>query len=248
MYLIIVKFMRNAKTSPRYKACNRYNVDYTGNIFLYGKKNLRYIRWSILRRQRRERMRNRSLGDRVLPSPYSTMGFRTRKRRGRRTAYFYKFLYKQRLCRFYANIKLYQFKHLIWNLETRRWPYLSSFLSTLEYRLDSILCRANLLSDFRVARQYIRHFGVLLNGVRYHKVGICGRIGDSITFDKAHRFNLQFNYKKRYTRKTIIINNPPYLEINYKTLSIILLGVKSVLDVYYPFKVEIGSVMSLYEH
>ena len=160
--------------------------------------------------------------------------FQKKKRRFRSKEYFT--LFKLRV--FYGNLKATSFRPLL-NTKARNqniWAGSTPFL--LESRLDILLYRTNLFKSIFFVKQFIRHKGVLVNGLCLNQTNAQVNIGDivSIPFNLYHEF-YNFFFKRLQSNK-VLTNYPGYVEMNYKIGSLTLLRLPRGGEIAYPFKVS----------
>lgn len=132
---------------------------------------------------------------------------------------------------------------------------LRKFYQLLENRLDSIVFRMNLAISPSSNRQKISHLNYLINGVPSKSCSQQIKFFDVISV-KDVKFNfyllyfrlqkvLKFIKKKkkllnRFTKTmrmgSIFLNNPAYIEVNYRIFSCMIIFVPKIKHLYYPFK------------
>ena len=122
-----------------------------------------------------------------------------------------------------------------------------ALLLNLETRLDVILVRANLFSTLYAARQWIIHRKICVNSkiVNYPSFNISNGDIINIPFARSaarHQYRqvIQTSIKKNSENgsevATLNLGNTTHLEINYKTLSVILLYEPSQVKI--PYKID----------
>lgn len=129
-----------------------------------------------------------------------------------------KLFYKKQRFKSYLNLKDYQLKNYIKNLKKKKF-YLFDFFYFLEYRLDTILYRVFFFQNYKVVRQFIRNYGVYVNGKLVKNYNYIARIGDLIQLSK----NLASLKMLMYLmNQFFLVPFPKYFEVNYNILSIVV--------------------------
>lgn len=139
---------------------------------------------------------------------------------------------KQSLRLFYSNIKEYSFRYCVKVSLVSSCITIDKLISIVESRLDSTLYRSCFVSSFQEARQIINHGFVRVNGL---KTLFCGKKlnkGDIIKLDNKS-FNRDVFLNIVFSRSL-----PNHLELNLDNLTIIFLWDVSLINVYYPLRVE----------
>jgi len=151
-----------------------------------------------------------------------------------KTTYGILLLNRQRLRKFYGNIKLKQFKKILKkSKKLNPNSKLNSFVYLLETRLDIILYRLNITTSIFHARQLILHNHILVNKniINFPNYNI--QFNDIITIKHTLKYKIIKNLYKLLDTKTFI-PLPNYIEINYKTLEFIFLKKINYNEVFYP--------------
>lgn len=120
------------------------------------------------------------------------------------------------------------------------------FLSKLETRLDTILFRSHFLHSFRHIRQVISHGKVFVNGNKMVNYGYLVKPGDVITIEtKIH--SLVKNHLVETKFQGLV---PCYLQISYKTLTIIMVQEINIsyLSHLFPFWVNLKNIFYNYSY
>lgn len=160
--------------------------------------------------------------------------FKKNIRRFRSKEYFNLF----KLSVFYGNIKTKSFKPFLHTTakNQRIWAGSTPFL--LESRLDILLYRTNLFKSIFFVKQFVKHQGVLVNGLCLHETNYQVRVGDIVVL--PGNIYKEF-YKKFYNNlkgNKILINTPNYLEINYQIGAFTIVKLPRGEEVSYPFSVN----------
>ena len=128
--------------------------------------------------------------------------------------------------------------------ETKGHNYLgSSYVYLLEGRLEVVLYRANFFVSILAARQAITHLKVSVNGFVVNKPNYLLKLGDIITLNKtsSERLAMYNLLKSKFAKKsrTVFVNYPKYIEVNYKLLSIIFIKNPVSTEVPFPFLIDL---------
>ena len=160
--------------------------------------------------------------------------FKRKKRRFRSKEYFNLF----KLCMFYGNMKASSLKSLLNTQATSKniWAGATPFL--LESRLDILLYRTNLFKSIFFVKQFIRHKGVLVNGLSIKEPNFQVQIGNIVTIPPKFYKEFYTNFVKNLKENRILVNHPRYMEVDYKIGSFIVITPPKGGEVYYPFKIS----------
>ena len=119
-------------------------------------------------------------------------------------------------------------------------------VSNFERRLDSILFRCHFSRSFRQLKQIISHGNVLVND----KTIVCAKysvkLGDIITLDpKVHSF-----IKKNVIKSNFWPFPPSYLQVNYKTFTVIIADDISIshFSTSFPFWLNLKNIFYNYSY
>lgn len=141
---------------------------------------------------------------------------------------------------FYGNLGKRKFKKLFKKRGVDSNFLGRSFAYFVESRLDVILYRANFFSSVIAAKQYINHGKVYVNGVLVKKPSFKVSVNDIITLKNFESFYIDL--KDRLKNKSLLVNYPKYLEVNYKLASIILIKLPALEEVPFPFFMDLKKV------
>nr|YP_009118112.1 ribosomal protein S4 [Malawimonas californiana]AJF22865.1 ribosomal protein S4 [Malawimonas californiana] len=134
-----------------------------------------------------------------------------------------------KLRKYYINISKKQFNSFSKKLNSKE-----SLTQLLEKRIDTIIYRLNFASSFMEARQLINHGHVLINGRSITKTSYITNIGDKIEIIKNYYPLLKKSIIKRIKKKSIHINCPNYLEVNYNVFCAVLVKQPEIDSIPYP--------------
>lgn len=157
---------------------------------------------------------------------------------------------KKRLKFFYAKFSENQFKAKFKeaSLDAKKTPGYGRkedlLISRLESRLDSIFFRSYFLSSFRHIRQLISHGKVFVNGKKMVNYDYLVKPGDVITLDPKIHFLIKNHLLQLNTERLV----PSYLQISYKTLSIVMVQKISIFDLcqLFPFWLNLKTIFHNY--
>lgn len=164
-----------------------------------------------------------------------------RKKRTLKTKHYLNML---KLRRFYGNLSKRKFRQLFKENVLNSNFLGKSFICLLEMRLDVILYRANYFKSIFMARQYISHQGVYINGVLCSKPHYKVNLNSSIFLKNSNQF--YSIVKERLKKKKIFGNFPAYMEVNYKIGAVNLFKIPSVKEVPFPFFLNYKHVAHLF--
>ena len=97
------------------------------------------------------------------------------------------------------------------------------FCSLLDRRLDVLLFRLGFVPTIYAAKQLISHKKIKVNNYANSSFSRLLKKGDIISFDSSIYFAIQKNFKKQLSDNPFYLNNSNQLEINFKTLKLIIL-------------------------
>jgi len=186
-----------------------------------------------------------------------------KKKRFKIRSYIYKskLLAKQRLRRYYGNLRELQLKKLyrlaIWYRKKFNKKSLSVkkyLLMNLERRLDAALFRLCLTPSIFASRQLISHGHVLVNGKKVRTPSYMLNVNDLIQINKKSfhlikKFNLlkKKSIKRRLIKQFGLMIVPKYFIVNFKILSAIFIKIPRVREIPYPFKVKSHLISRYYK-
>lgn len=138
---------------------------------------------------------------------------------------------------FYGNIKIKSFKPFL-NVTAKNqriWAGVTPFL--LESRLDILLYRTNLFKSIFFIKQFIKHRGVLVNGLCLYETNYQVRVGDIILIpgNIYQKFYQKFLNNLRINR--ILTHIPKYVEMNYQIGAFMIVRLPRGGEISYPFNV-----------
>ena len=169
--------------------------------------------------------------------------FSKKKRKQRMTVYKRQLTAKQRLRRYYGNIREHQFFSLYKKAALYKGSPSSNLFILLERRLDVIIVRSGFAPSIYASRQLISHGHILVNN---KKVTISSYIVQNNDLIQIHPSSISIvkklmlqklnssNKIKNFIKKNFLI--PIYLEVNFNIFSATLINTPSRKKIPYPIK------------
>jgi len=184
-----------------------------------------------------------------LPKGDSLRSVKIEKKRKKKPSLYGKLLsVKQSFRFFYRNLQEKSFKRILKKSVNSPLTTLDRFVSFLESRLDVVLFRSCFVSSMYNARQLVNHGSVRVNGKVVRNPGTNLNQLDIIEVDEnllgyqtkieSIRDGVKKNFQSRFL--------PSYLEIDYKTLSIVFLWDPNYKSAYYPIKANYNIIQRFY--
>ena len=87
-------------------------------------------------------------------------------------------------------------------------------------------------------KQFIRHKGVLINGLCLNQTNAQVNVGDLISIPLSTYQEFYNFFVKRLQANKVLTNYPKYVEINYKIGTLTLFKLPRGGEIAYPFKVS----------
>ena len=183
-----------------------------------------------------------------LPKGESLRSVKTEKKKKKPSLYGKLLGVKQSFRFFYCNLQEKSFKRILKQSVESPLTTLDRFVSFLESRLDVILFRSCFVSSMYKSRQLISHGSVSVNGKVVRNPGTNLTQLDIIEID-ANLFKNESkiqsvlnDVKKNFSSRFL----PSYLEVDYKTLTIIFLWDPNYNSTYYPIKANYSIIQRFY--
>jgi small subunit ribosomal protein S4 len=155
---------------------------------------------------------------------------------------------KQSFRFFYCNLQEKSFKRILKKSVNSPLTTLDRFVSFLESRLDVVLVRSCFASSMHNARQLINHGAVRVNGKMVRKPSTILKqlniieMNESLLNHEIKIHDIRDGVKKNFSSRFF----PPYLEIDYKTLTIVFLWDPNYKSAYYPIKANYSIIQRFY--
>jgi ribosomal protein S4 len=216
---------------PRFKFCRRYKSDIWSKIYIR-RKRVKFIKLNV----RRPRT-NISIGNfkGVMPKKTKYIKRRRRSRYGKNLAK------RQRILKFYAALKEYQFKKYLTQNKKIIKNLFKNTIANIETRLDIMLYRSHLVKSVLMSRFNIIHKKVTVNNKIISMPGYILKKGDVVSAESP----LKLWRKLKRTR--FIWGYPSeHLYVNWRTLKF---GVHKKPDqerLNYTFKLSSRRILEFY--
>ena len=143
----------------------------------------------------------------------------------------------KKLSIFYGNLPINKIQH------NQTYTYLDkqkSLLFNLETRLDVLLVRANFCCTLFTARQLIMHRKICVNSQIVNMPSFSVANGDIISLSRTCREFIKSIISRNQSNNRKIYTKASHLEINYKTLSAVLLY--EPCQIKFPYKIELDLI------
>ena len=167
--------------------------------------------------------------------------YRVRIKRNQDTSYSNLFAEKQRLRRYYGSMQERQFKHIFEQSKS-----VNEALSNLESRLDVVLLRMHLAPTIGFSRQLISHGYVLVNSNKITSPSYRLLPMECVAVQLRSKY-YKTRIRRHFWTSLFRIGTPAYLEVNFKTMSGMLLSTPKPEQIPYPFIVERDLLESCYQ-
>jgi len=184
-----------------------------------------------------------------LPKGESLRSVKNEKRKKKKSSLYGKLLgVKQSFKFFYCNLQEKSFKRILKQSVESPLTTLDRFVSFLESRLDVVLFRSCFVSSMFESRQLISHGNVRVNGKVVRNPGSNLIQLDIIEIDvnlfqnESRIQNISNDLRKNFSSRSL----PSYLEVDYKTLTIVFLWDPNYKSTYYPINVNYSIIQRFY--
>lgn len=164
----------------------------------------------------------------------------------KKTKYGEALLEKQKFRNFYSNVTEKQFFSAYTKAAKTGGKIGYNLMLLLESRLDTVLYRMNLVGSMGSARQLINHNKVTVNNVTVTVASYNVKPNDCIAIKPEAKENI-FNFLANTVKsKTLFIDAPKYLEVNYKTLQGVFIYYPNTFEVLFSTKMNPKAVTEFY--
>lgn len=184
-----------------------------------------------------------------LPKGESLRSVKNEKRKKKKSSLYGKLLgVKQSFKFFYCNLQEKSFKRILKQSVESPLTTLDRFVSFLESRLDVVLFRSCFVSSMFESRQLISHGNVKVNGKVVRNPGSNLIQLDIIEIDvnlfqnESRIQNISNDLRKNFSSRSL----PSYLEVDYKTLTIVFLWDPNYKSTYYPINANYSIIQRFY--
>jgi small subunit ribosomal protein S4 len=153
--------------------------------------------------------------------------------------------------RFYSTLTNRQFSIVMREARLKKENNFESLIKTLESRLDILLFRSNLVTSLFMARHFLNHRHIQINGKQAYadsKIKLYDNVSFKYRSLNMHRNIVQRNALMHYrvslirSKRIVLLFLPSYLEVDFKALSFNLIAGILNKNVYYPFLVDRASI------
>lgn len=237
----------NKRYRPKYKSFFRLRENVTGSKKIFKLRKKKWIRLFKRYHFFKKRIKLRNYNHTISHLPRYSKRLRNNFREELYT--------KQRISGFYGILKEIYFKKIIRKSFSKSKILQKSvfrkredlFISYLESRIDSLIFRSGFFLSFREIRQVLTTGNILVNNNKILTGNFILKEGDIITFSPSLRKIIKTNFRdwNRYRHVKIY---PSYLEINFKTLTIVLVEPITItkLKHLYPYCLNLKAMFYRY--
>jgi ribosomal protein S4 len=150
-----------------------------------------------------------------------------RKQRPRRSVFTLKQMYLRKLGVYMGFNRLTKFIRVLRSLDGARSSRIRTF-SFFESRLCILLIRVNLFTSIYLLRRLIENGYIFVNNLPKYDPDYMLKPSEIVTIERNWSRLSYGSLVSRLRRKQVLINYPPYLEVDYKTQSIIMVDYPNV--------------------
>lgn len=167
------------------------------------------------------------------------------------STYMQAFINKKVFYTFFYNITYYDVRKHARKSKKRKAFAVNFFILFLETRLDTILYRSQFFSSVYMIRQFILHGHIMINNFCARAYSHRVKFFDIVSIKDSKKLIVFNNLQDRLKlgKKAFDFSIPRYLEVSYKTLSVMFLPKPrlSFNNVFYPNKLDIEQIMHSYK-
>jgi ribosomal protein S4 len=210
---------RTARTRKFY-LFRRHNVDLFGSLLMKSRKRWRLITRCFAEASRQGKATRWALRTDVI---------QRWNRRPRDNMYSRFFINKRLFYMLYHNLTFHALRAAAKNAKKKKDQAVSVFLSAIECRVDTMLFRSGFFPSVFYIRQFIKHGGVVLNGLPTTFYSKMVRYFDMLVVRREARFNVfkwvfyKIKFFKRFKVNLFLSSVPDHLEVSHKLLGLIFL-------------------------
>ena len=140
---------------------------------------------------------------------------------------------KQKLKHYYGDITEKQFYNIYKKALIAKGKTGDNLLNLLEKRLDNVVYRMNFVNSIFHSRQLVNHNFILVNGKIVNIPSYQIKVGDLIQIKPVKIDYMNNLILNNINKKTITVNYPNYLEVDYKIMAGIFLYEPSIHEIPY---------------
>lgn len=154
---------------------------------------------------------------------------------------------KQKFKAFYANTTERQFRNTYEKAKSYKGRVGDNLIKLMEKRLDTILYRAHFAHSMYQARQLINHCHVYVNGRVQQVASYSLQAGDIVQLKNINEPLIkQYNWTLLKAANTSVFKHCPYIEVDYRTMTLIYLYTPNIQDVNYSFSLDMNKIIRHY--
>ena len=170
------------------------------------------------------------------PGVHGALGYK------RTTEFGTQLLAKQKLKKYYGDIREKQFKMIYKEANRKKGDTAENLIGLLESRLDTFVYRSKFAPTVFAARQFVTHKHVKINGKCVNIPSYRLKPEDVVEVrDKSKKLSIVFESAERNEREV-----PEYIKLDTSALQATYLKVPSLVEVPYPVQMEPNLVIEFY--
>nr|YP_010032403.1 ribosomal protein S4 [Schizocladia ischiensis]QOW07617.1 ribosomal protein S4 [Schizocladia ischiensis] len=220
---------------PKYKVCLRTRTNLWEDLAPLGEKSFHRPKWrNFLQSLKRGHRRRKTYKKHALIRAKS----RVRKFFRIRSSFKYSLENRQRLKAFYGGLQDRKLNALCRSLWGKEKPRLA-LIRVLESRLDVNLYRLGFFSSIRASRQSISHGKIQVNGRKTSIASFSLSIGDFVEVSPKYQTSIRSSIQS----KRRLSPTPSWIEVDYPSLSFIVLNSIDAKEVLYPFWLNADEIL-----
>jgi small subunit ribosomal protein S4 len=228
------------RRNQKFKLIRRYEEDLFGQLTLNNSKKIK-INYEFYKKaeykldKRKEKFLKKFLKKKSNDFFFRIDERKKKKRKKDKSIFALRLKNRQKLRKFSSQMNVRQLRTYIKKASKTKYLY-RSFYKQLESRLDFILYRMNIFLTASFGRQFINHGNCFINEKLMIFPNYQVKYNEIVSIkNKFFFFNLLL---ERLKNKKIFISLPKYLEVNYRTMSIILINKINKKNIPYPCKLD----------
>jgi hypothetical protein len=163
---------------------------------------------------------------------YSTHIATPAKRKKKRSLFFQKHAYYKKISTYFGFKKISDFVKFY---SSFNFKYETGLYTILFCKLDTFLNCLNLFPSIYFIQKFIQGYNVFINNIPVSSANYIVALNQIVTFNKKYFKRLYFNLLKKLYGKKIFLNVPPYIELDYKLLSLIMFKFPEIKFINQPF-------------
>lgn len=148
-------------------------------------------------------------------------------------------IYYRKICLFYSFNRPKDFFKLYNRIKKIKDQMLVSFILLLETRLEIILKRLNFFTSPYFIKRFLLAGNVYINNLPIRQLSSRLGFGKVFSIKKNKFFEVYSSLKMNLANNKVFINNPKFLEVDYKLLTAILINKPALKDLTYPLSFDL---------